>query len=801
MKHSNESPRLRLAFPLSKDIPPAQYEPIARKLADQLGLDCFDDTTFQPARIMFWPAVTSDGEIFKEHHTGQCVDPAHVLNLYDDWTDFAEWPHSSRVDRIRPSAKEAEDPLTKPGVIGAFNRTFDIHTAIERFELPYESTEHENRYRPVGATGPSGAVVYDDVFLYSHHESDVVSQQNVNAWDLVRLWKFADADSGISDADVPVMQRPSSKQMAALAVSIPEVAQELKNADLGELQDLGPGEKKQQENGEDQSVSLTFKNLLMEISAINVNAANLYDICQSEIPRIAAARLDPQENSILAAALREKYPIPQPTKGSLERTIDIAGKRLTAQLSDGQGGLADIEQDLVQAVLDDHFTGGKTIKRVARKYWTYGEGLWAIVGDEWVKGKAIKTLSRLRVERPDDVLELVAAVGESKTSSLARALWDMQAAILAEREQRDDPLGLMRTFPLPIVNCMNCELHFDHQGRMKRKPHNPDNFFTIRIDTNYKKKAKAKEWDHFNQLIWSETTDPDDMQRHLEELGGYLIQYSRWLKTWVLFHGPKDTGKSTVAEVFKSLLGTSFLGQDLGTFEGRRKSTFAEANLIGKLAIVDDDFDKSAPLPDGFVKKVSEEKSMTADIKYGDAVQFVSRALPIVLSNHWPITRDVSDAFRERALIFPFNHRIAGRNRSDERRNKMLNELPGILNKFLAGIKRLRHRGTWDIPMDCNAAHSEWQIKSNPAGLFVSECIITSMKDHVKTSDMWQAYTNWHRQQRSTDRSMYGLSKGEFFERMDSLIGNRAVFEGNDAYLDVKLALPIVSELEDLKDF
>jgi P4 family phage/plasmid primase-like protien len=808
MKHSSETPRLRLVFPMTKDITPNKYEPIARKLADRMGMECFDDTTFQPARIMFWPAVTSDGEIFKHHNAGEFIAPKALLNEYEDWTDFAEWPHSSRVARIRAPVREAENPLTKPGVIGAFNRTFDIHAAIERFDLPYESTDHENRYRPVDATGPAGAVVYDDVFLYSHHESDAVGQQNVNAWDLVRIHKYGDEDSG-DFSGVPSMQRPSSKQMVALAASIPTVQKELRASDLDELQDLDKG------NSEDRSPdalqhagkagrsepTLTFNSLLMEISGINVKAANLYDVCQSEIPRIAAARLDPQENSILAAALREKYPIPKPTKGSVEKIINITGKRLVGQLSDGRGGIADIEQDLVQAVLDDHFAHGKAIKRIARKYWTYERGLWAIVGDEWVKGKAIKTLSRLRVERPDDVLELVAAVGEAKTSSLARALWDMQAAILAEREQRDDPLGLMRTFPLPIINCMNCELHFDHDGQMEKRKHKAENFFTIRVDTEYKPKAKAKEWDRFNQLIWSETVDPDDMQRHLEELGGYIVQFSRWLKAWVLFHGPKDTGKSTVAEVFKALLGKAFLGQDLGSFDSKRKSTFAEQNLIGKLALVDDDFDKSFALPDGFIKKVSEEKSMTADIKYGDAVQFVSRALPIILSNHWPITRDVSDAFRERALVFPFMHKISGRDRSDERRNAMLLELPGILNRFIAGITRLRARGDWDVPMDCANAHHEWQIKSNPAGLFVSECIITDRNQHVKTSDVWQAYVNWHRQQRSTDRSMRGLSKGEFYERMDALVGIRSKIGGFDVYKHVKLTKEIVTELHDLDDF
>jgi P4 family phage/plasmid primase-like protien len=740
-----------------------------------LGMDCFDDTTFQPARIMFWPACASDGEIFKHHNQGLFLDVEGIFTpYYSDWTDFAEWPHSSRVKAIHPSTQKAEDPLTKQGIIGAFNRTFDIHAAITRFDLPYESTDHDNRYRPFGASGPSGAVVYDDVFLYSHHESDVVGQQNVNAWDLVRLHKFGEQDSGNLDG-VPVMRWPSSKSMAALALSIPMVDMELKVSpdEMKEIVDADSHDRvpvgaKAQSDIND----LTFENLLDEISEINKDAKNIHELCRNRIQRIAAARLDATENSVLAAALREKYPL-KPPKASIECDIKVTGKRLTAQLSDGAGGITDIEQDLIQAMLDEHYHKGRTIKRIGRKFWTYEKGLWALHDEESIDGKMIKTLTRLRKERPEDVLQLVASVGEAKTSTLMFQLGRMFRGYLAEREKRDDPLGLMRTYPLPIINCRNAELWFDIEGTMEKRKHNPDNFFTIRVDTKYNSKATCPEWDRFMQMIFSNSSDSEDMIRHLEELGGYVIQYSRWLKTWILFHGPKDTGKSTIAEVLKALLGSAFIGMEMAAF-GKGKSDFAEQGLIGKLALVDDDYDKSNALPDGFVKKISEEKSMTTQIKFGDNLQFIARSLPMVLSNHWPITRDVSDAFRERALVFPFTYRIAGAHKSDERRNLMMQELPGILNRFIAGLIRLRARGDWDVPMDCYEARVEWEIKSNPARLFVAECVeMGTGKEHIRATLLWDAYVQWSRIQRSTDTSMRGLSKAEFFERMDSLLGDR----------------------------
>ena len=36
-----------------------EYPAVARKVAQEIGMDMFDDTTYQPHRLMYWPS-TSD---------------------------------------------------------------------------------------------------------------------------------------------------------------------------------------------------------------------------------------------------------------------------------------------------------------------------------------------------------------------------------------------------------------------------------------------------------------------------------------------------------------------------------------------------------------------------------------------------------------------------------------------------------------------------------------------------------------------------------------------------------------------
>ena len=768
-KHCEDTPRLRLVLPLAKDIKPDQYEPVARHVASWIGMDMFDDTTFQPARIMYWPAVTIDGEVYKHINKGEYLDGSGILSTYDDWTDFGEWPHSSRMQRLRKPVKQAEDPLTKPGIIGAFCRSFDIHSAIQEYELPYEQTEFDNRYQPEGSTGASGAIVYDDVFLYSHHESDVAAQQNCNAFDLVRLHRFPELVAKESDDD-PMGERPSYRAMSQLAASSDAVIQELHTSLKDEMDEVE--NEPQRVNGEDKdpdAAMLTFRDIRLELNTIK-DADDPEKACDQMIPKIAAAALSKSENSRLAGVLRDIYPDPKPTKKSIEDDIKDAHSRMTSRVSN-EGTIVDAEKRVIQYALDEQFDGGKSLKRFAKLYWTYEDGLWAMDSDERIDGVLANTIIGLRETRPQDLAELVATIDDRNTSAWLASLAKVIKGILAEREDRDDPLQLMRKYPNPIINTKNCELWFDHDGNMERRPHNPDNFFTTRINCEYKPKAKCPEWDRFCELIFAESSDSDDMRRHLEELCGYAISMSRWLKTWVLFHGPKDTGKSTVAEVLKLMLGRSYLGYDLGRFDAKKSNQFTENALVGKLTLVDDDFEKSNLLPDGFLKKISEEKSMSSEKKWGDAFEFVCRALPIICSNHWPKTKDLTDALRERALVFTFHHRIAGSERDDARRNAMLDELPGMLNRFIAGLVRLRQRGDWDIPMDCAEARDEWVAHSNMAALFVRQNLESADED-LKPVEVWMAFERWSRDEQGVGAHK-GYGRNGFYEQLDSLLGAR----------------------------
>lgn len=235
-KHTSEKPRLRLVVPASREMAVDEYEAVARKFADTMDIELFDPTTFQPERLMYWPSTPRDGQFFFEHQKGEPLDVDAYLAMYRDWRDVADWPVSVRVDkRIRRSALKQGDPLEKPGFVGAFCRTYNIHDAISKYLTEqYEETAIAGRYSYKHGSTSGGLVTYDDKFAFSHHGTDPISGQLCNAFDLVRIHLYGLQDEDTSSSTAP-NKRPSYKAMVNRIMSDEDVKRTMVADKLAEV--------------------------------------------------------------------------------------------------------------------------------------------------------------------------------------------------------------------------------------------------------------------------------------------------------------------------------------------------------------------------------------------------------------------------------------------------------------------------------------------------------------------------------------------------------------------------------------
>lgn len=288
-KHKRDKHRLRLIIPLSRNVNADEYTAIGRLIASDIGIEQFDDSTYEPARLMYWPSTSSNGEFIFEKQDGEFLNPDSILSRYEDYRDSSKWPISSRQNKViknnishqmRALAKQS-NPLEKEGLIGAFCRAYTMEEAIDKFlNHIYKPSLIKGRYDYVEADSTSGLVIYEDKFAYSHHATDKAANVLCNAFDLVRIHKFSELDVNI-DEDTRTSRLPSFKAMRKFCTKDELVQKQITNE---KMKDIGQEFGELEDNDNKLEIDLTgeIKDTLNNIVKILRNDKNLHGIAYNK---------------------------------------------------------------------------------------------------------------------------------------------------------------------------------------------------------------------------------------------------------------------------------------------------------------------------------------------------------------------------------------------------------------------------------------------------------------------------------------------------------------------------------------
>ncbi|WP_194752395.1 virulence-associated E family protein [Staphylococcus chromogenes] len=334
-KHREHSPRVRLVVPLKRHVDSEEYIAVARRVAEQVGINMFDDTTYEPHRLMYWPSTSSDAEFLFRYEDLPFLDPDKVLESYKDWRDPLEWPRSEReTARYESLADKQGDPHDKPGLVGAFNRAYDIHEAIEKF-LPDKYTQVDgdpNRYTYVDGTTSGGLVLYQDAkFAYSHHATDPAHGILVNSFDIVRLHKFGVRDEDTSE-DTPITRMPSYKAMIELAqkdgaVKTNEMVGRLTAQD--DFEEIAAEHNIDPEKLKESTMKWIDKVTVNKAGEVEATGPNIIKILENDVNLAGAIKFDEFANRIVIGK-----PVPWNKDGAGQNWTDADSGALRCYLED-----------------------------------------------------------------------------------------------------------------------------------------------------------------------------------------------------------------------------------------------------------------------------------------------------------------------------------------------------------------------------------------------------------------------------------------------------------------------------------
>ena len=293
---------------------------------------------------------------------------------------------------------------------------------------------------------------------------------------------------------------------------------------------------------------------------------------------------------------------------------------------------------------------------------------------------------------------------------------------------------------LKYVNCLNGLLDW-RAGELL--PHTPDYHSVTQLPVAYHEDAYPKCFaDFLNEVLPSA-----ESQALLFEWFGYCLLPTTKYQKALLLIGKGSNGKSKVLDVLTALVGpdntASVALQELTA------DRFAPARIVDRLVNICADLGDKAVVEDsGTLKKITSGDAIQAQKKYGDLFTFRPTCRLMFSANHFPKTSDHTLGYWRRWLLLPFEVQIP-----KEQQNPNLSaeltapeELQGIFNLALEGLRRLESRGYFEETADMKRALHEYQAQSDSVIAFLDpeedQCTIAPGLQVGKEA-LYQAYTRW----------------------------------------------------------
>ena len=308
----------------------------------------------------------------------------------------------------------------------------------------------------------------------------------------------------------------------------------------------------------------------------------------------------------------------------------------------------------------------------------------------------------------------------------AMAVLELEAPEIYDIDARKDLLNL--------ANCMFSLNTFE------ALPHDYKYFSTVQSEVPYQAEAKCP---MFEKAINAMMANDQAKVAVIQELFGYLMTTETRVQKAFFLLGDGANGKSVLLEIITNLIGLKNVSHlslhDIGRDFARWGLVGKTVNIAAENEVAKRGFDTQA------FKQIVSGDRIPINRKYHDVFSYAPVCKLVFAVNSLPQTSDMSHGLFRRMFIIPFTERFDGDKADKNLLDKLLTELPGILNWALEGLKRLRSNN-FEFTKSVEVENSLEQFKDSqtPVREFVKEKIVVSEEGRrVLRNDIISSYKEW----------------------------------------------------------
>ena len=320
-----------------------------------------------------------------------------------------------------------------------------------------------------------------------------------------------------------------------------------------------------------------------------------------------------------------------------------------------------------------------------------------------------------------------------------------------------------------LIHLGNCILDMNTLGT---QDFTPDIVSTVKVPIHYNAEAGCPSF----LLFIKEILQPKDIPV-VQEMIGYILRKDYIYQKAFIMLGEGANGKSTLLNCVLALIGE----ENVSSLELQHLAhdRFAPSELMGRLANICPDMSAKELKYTGMFKQLMGDW-VRGDRKHKNPIKFKNFAKLIFSANQLPKTQDDTTAFFRRWVIVDFPHSFLGLNADTTMLDKITTEeeLQGILNWSLLGLRRLMAQGVFSDYQTPEEMAEYWTRRSNPLADFVKDHVEETGKeeDCISKTEFYDKFkTFWKRKPLSPTAVNKGLVRvcNTYEGRRQTVVGGK----------------------------
>ena len=289
-----------------------------------------------------------------------------------------------------------------------------------------------------------------------------------------------------------------------------------------------------------------------------------------------------------------------------------------------------------------------------------------------------------------------------------------------------------------------------------------DTLLTKQAGTSYDPAATCPTWDAFlDRVMRGDAATINFLQRAV----GYSLTGLTTEHCVFFLYGTGANGKTTFVNTIRALLGEYARATDTSMWMSKKHTSVPDdlAALRGVRLATTVEGEDGQRLAESRIKQIAGGDAIGARKLYGEWFEFVPQLKLFFATNHKPQIQSDDYAIWRRIRLIPFDVQIPEGERDTSLPQKLLAELPGILNWALEGCRQWQADGLTP-PTTVRAAVDQYRAEQDRIGAFLEECCVANREKtavKVTASDLYREYARW-----CESSGCYRLSAPRFKEKL-----------------------------------